>query len=89
MLAIHAEIQAVASGEADARDNVLKNAPHTAEDVTADTWTHPYSRQQAAYPVFALRAGNYWPPVSRVDNPYGDRNLVCACPPIETYQTAE
>jgi glycine dehydrogenase len=89
MLAIHAEIQAVMTGEADAKNNVLKNAPHTAEDVTADEWTRPYSRQQAAYPVPALRGAKYWPPVSRVDNPFGDRNLVCACPPIEAYETAE
>jgi glycine dehydrogenase len=85
MIAIHAEIEAVASGAADPKDNVLKNAPHTAEDVTADEWTHPYTRQQAAYPVASLRGHKYWPPVSRVDNPFGDRNLVCACPPIEAY----
>jgi glycine dehydrogenase len=85
MIAIRAEIDAVASGAADPRDNVLKQAPHTAEDVSADTWTHPYSRAQAAYPLAYLRLRKFWPAVSRIDNPYGDRNLVCACPPIEAY----
>ena len=88
MTAIRAEIQAVADGQADARDNVLKNAPHTAEDVAADAWTHPYSREQAAFPVRDLRARKFWPVVSRIDNPYGDRNLFCACPPVEAYETA-
>ena len=88
MIAIRAEIQAVVDGTADAKDNVLKNAPHTAEDVSADDWTHPYSREQAAYPVPGLRARKFWPPVSRIDNPYGDRNLMCACPPIEAYATS-
>jgi glycine dehydrogenase len=86
MLAIRQEIQAVADGRADRQDNVLKNAPHTAEDTTADEWTHPYSRQQAVYPVAGLRHRKFWPPVSRIDNPYGDRNLVCACPPVEEYE---
>ncbi len=85
MIAIRAEIDAVARGEVDRHDNVLKHAPHTAEDVSADDWSHAYSRQQAAYPVPSLRQRKYWPPVSRVDNPYGDRNLVCACPPIEDW----
>ena len=85
MIAIRAEIQAVADGQADRLDNVLKNAPHTAEDATATEWTRPYSREQAVYPVAALRHHKFWPPVSRIDNPYGDRNLVCACPPLEEY----
>jgi len=85
MTAIRAEIQAVIDGRADRKDNVLKNAPHTAQDVSADVWTHPYSREQAAYPVIALRHRKFWPPVSRIDNPYGDRNLMCACPPMEAY----
>ena len=85
MIAIRREIDAVAEGRADARDNVLKNAPHTAEDVTANEWTHPYGREEAAYPVPALRARKFWPAVSRIDNPYGDRNLMCACPPVEAY----
>jgi len=85
LIAIRAEIQAVIDGTADARDNVLKNAPHTAEDVAADDWPHPYSRQQAAYPLPYLRASKVWPAVARIDNPYGDRNLMCACPPIEAF----
>jgi len=85
MIAIRAEIDAVAEGAADRHDNVLKQAPHTAEDVSADVWTHPYTRQQAAYPLPGLRQRKFWPAVSRIDNPYGDRNLVCACPPVEAY----
>ncbi len=85
MIAIRREIQAVADGRSDARDNVLKNAPHTAADVSADDWSHPYSRAEAAYPVAALRERKYWPTVSRIDNPYGDRNLMCSCPPIAAY----
>ncbi len=85
LIAIRGEIQAVLDGRADPTDNVLKNAPHTAEDVTSDAWQHPYSREQAAYPLPWLRAGKVWPAVSRIDNPYGDRNLLCACPPIEAF----
>src|SRR5258708_1944809 len=85
LIAIRKEIQAVLDGKADAKDNVLKNAPHTAGAVTADAWPHPYSREQAAYPLPWVRANKVWPPVSRIDNPYGDRNLMCACPPIEAY----
>jgi glycine dehydrogenase len=89
LIAIRAEIQAVVDGKVDARDNVLKNAPHTAEEVTADVWAHPYSREQAAYPLPYVRAGKFWPAVARIDNPYGDRNLICACPPIEAYETVQ
>jgi glycine dehydrogenase len=89
MIAIRHEIEAVADGRADAKDNVLKNAPHTAQDVSASDWPHPYSRESAAYPVAGLRAFKFWPTVSRIDNPYGDRNLVCACPPIEAYASIE
>jgi glycine dehydrogenase len=85
MIAIRQEIQSVIDGVADPKDNVLKNAPHAAEDVSVDAWTHPYTREQAAFPLPALRHRKYWPPVSRIDNPYGDRHLVCACPPIDTY----
>ncbi len=85
MLAIHGELEAVATGLADPADNVLKHAPHPAEDVTATDWPHVYSREQAAYPVAGLRAHKFWPSVSRIDNPYGDRHLVCACPPVEAY----
>jgi glycine dehydrogenase len=85
MASIRAEIDAVAEGRVDRLDNVLKQAPHPAEDVTATDWPHPYSREDAAYPVAGLRIHKFWPVVSRVDNPYGDRHLFCACPPIEAY----
>jgi glycine dehydrogenase len=85
LIAIRGEIQDVLDGKADARDNVLKNAPHTAEEVTSDAWAHPYTRQQAAYPLPYLRDMKFWPAVARIDNPYGDRNLICACPPIEAF----
>ncbi len=88
MIAIRQEIRAIETGEADAQDNVLANAPHTAEDVTADAWSHPYSREAAAYPAPALRAGKYWSPVSRIDQVYGDRHVVCSCPPMEAYKAA-
>jgi glycine dehydrogenase len=88
MIAIRGEIEAVVRGEADPTDNVLKNAPHTAAAIAADEWTHPYSRSQAAYPLPFVRAAKYWPPVSRVDNPYGDRNLFCVCPPVDDYAKA-
>jgi glycine dehydrogenase len=85
LIAIRAEIQAVIDGEADPKDNVLKNAPHTAAAVSADVWTHPYSREQAAFPLPFVRAHKHWPSVGRVDNPYGDRNLMCSCPPVEAF----
>ena len=69
-------------GKADPADNVLKNAPHTAAAVAADDWRHPYSREQAAYPLPFVRERKFWPTVGRIDNPYGDRNLFCTCPPI-------
>ena len=85
MIAIHGEVAHVESGEWTAEDNPLHNAPHSAEQVTADEWSHLYSRETAAFPVASLRADKYWPPVGRVDGPGGDRNLVCACPPLEAY----
>ena len=85
MIAIRAEIQAVIDGKADPLDNVLKNAPHTAAAVSADVWRHAYSREQAAYPLPFVRARKFWPAVGRIDNPYGDRNLICTCPPISAY----
>jgi glycine dehydrogenase len=85
LIAIRQEIEDVVTGKADPKDNVLKNAPHTAAAVAADRWTHPYSREQAAFPRPWVRANKYWPPVGRIDNPYGDRNLVCVCPPVEEY----
>ena len=81
MIAISGEIRAIASGEADAEDNVLRNAPHTAREVGGDEWSHPYPRSQAAWPAQGPRDHKYWPTVGRVDDAYGDRNLVCACPP--------
>ena len=87
LLAIRQEIDDVVSGRADAKDNVLKNAPHTAAQVTADTWSHPYSRGQAAYPLPWVKANKFWPSVGRIDNPYGDRNLMCICPPMEAYES--
>jgi glycine dehydrogenase len=85
LIAIRAEIEEVITGKADAKDNVLKNAPHTASVVAGDEWTHPYSREKAAFPLPWVRAHKFWPPVGRIDNPHGDRNLMCVCPPIETY----
>jgi len=81
MVRIRAEIRAVETGAANREDNPLRNAPHTAAMVSADSWEHAYSRELAAFPTPALRRRKYWPPVARVDNVYGDRNLVCACPP--------
>jgi glycine dehydrogenase len=83
MIAIHGEIKAIEAGELDRENNPLKNAPHPAEDVISDKWDRPYGRERAAYPVSALRQAKYWPPVSRIDNVFGDRNLVCSCPPME------
>lgn len=85
MIAIHAEARLVASGEWPRDDNPLRNAPHTARDLAVDDWSHPYTREVAAYPSTHLLRDKYWPPVSRVDGVGGDRNLVCACPPIEAY----
>jgi glycine dehydrogenase len=89
LIAIRQEIQAVIDGRSDPRDNVLKNAPHTAEEIASDEWSHPYSRQEAAYPLPYVRAEKFWPPVARIDNPYGDRNLICTCPPMESYSERE
>jgi glycine dehydrogenase len=85
MIAIKGEIDRVAAGEWAVADSPLRNAPHTAAAVTADAWTHPYPRELAAFPVPSLRAAKYWPPVRRIDGAQGDRNLVCACPPVESY----
>jgi glycine dehydrogenase len=89
MISIRNEIQEVVDGVADKNDNVLKNAPHTARAVTSDAWSHPYSREKAAWPLDWVRESKYWVPVSRVDSAYGDRNLICSCPPMEEYETAE
>ncbi len=87
MLAIRSEIEDIAKGRADRTDNVLRNAPHTADDVAVpdSAWSHPYSRERAAFPLPFVRDNKYWPPVSRIDNTHGDRNLICSCPPIDAY----
>ncbi|MGH3691792.1 MAG: aminomethyl-transferring glycine dehydrogenase [Microbacterium sp.] len=85
MVMIKAEAEAVAAGRWPADDNPLVHAPHTAVSLIAGEWNHAYSREDAAYPVHALVAGKYWPPVRRIDQAYGDRNLVCACPPVEAF----
>jgi len=85
LIRIKEEITAIRQGKADPKNNVLKNAPHTAQELAASDWNHPYSREAAAYPAPWLREQKFWPPVSRIDNAYGDRNLVCSCPPISDY----
>jgi len=89
LLTIRREIREIEEGRADKDDNVLKNAPHTIEMLTADDWSHPYPREKAAYPAPWLRKFKFWPPVARIDNPYGDRHLVCSCPPVEAYSSGE
>jgi glycine dehydrogenase len=84
MISIHGELEKIRSGQWDRADNPLKNAPHTALELAGD-WKHGYSREDAAYPKPWLRAAKYWPPVKRIDNVAGDRNLVCTCPPLEAY----
>jgi len=86
MISIYNEIQDIISGKSDKENNPLKNAPHTAEHVTGDDWNHPYSRSQAAYPVEYIKENKFWPPVGRIDNSYGDRNLFCTCPSSEDYE---
>ena len=86
LISIHQEIQAIENGKSDKTDNPLKNAPHTLKIITADEWNHEYSRTQAAFPLEYLNTNKFWPSVSRVNNTFGDRNLVCTCEPIESYQ---
>ena len=86
LIAIRGEIRAIVDGAADPVDNVLKNAPHTAAEATADVWSHPYTREQAVYPRPFVRANKFWPAVGRIDDVHGDRNLICACPPVEAYR---
>jgi glycine dehydrogenase len=85
MIAIHGEIAAVQAGQVDRDDNPLKNAPHTAAMVMAENWAHDYTREQAAFPVASLKRQKYWTPVGRVDNAYGDRNIMCSCVPLSAY----
>ncbi|RZJ25262.1 MAG: glycine dehydrogenase (aminomethyl-transferring), partial [Flavobacterium sp.] len=85
LISIRAEIREVEEGKADKANNVLKNAPHTVNVFIADDWNRPYSREKAAFPLPYVKARKFWPSVSRIDNAYGDRNLVCACLPVEEY----
>jgi glycine dehydrogenase len=85
MIAIREEIQRVEKGEWTIDDSPLRHAPHPAADVATDVWERPYSRDDAVYPLVALKDAKYWPPVSRIDNAYGDRNLFCECPPVSAY----
>ncbi|HEY9873958.1 MAG TPA: hypothetical protein V6D12_11005, partial [Candidatus Obscuribacterales bacterium] len=85
MIAIREEIREIESGQVDRKNNVLKNAPHTPADLVASEWDRPYSREKAVYPVDSLREHKFWPAVGRIDQAYGDRNLVCSCLPMEAY----
>jgi glycine dehydrogenase len=87
MLAIREEVRAIERGEMDVADSPLRHAPHTMEDLVRD-WDRPYSREQGCFPPGAFRVDKYWPPVNRVDNVAGDRNLICTCPPVEEYLEA-
>ncbi len=86
MSSIYDEIEEVRTGKVDKVDNVLHNAPHTAESVVSDDWMHPYSRNKAAYPLKWVIENKFWPAIGRVDNGYGDRNLVCSCDPVDAYR---
>ena len=88
LIGIREEIADIAGGVLDRADNPLKNAPHTLDQVTADNWTHGYSRERAAFPLFYIRENKFWPSVARVESAYGDRNLVCSCPPTDAYAEA-
>jgi glycine dehydrogenase len=85
MISIRREIEEIATGDSDVADNVLKNAPHTADSAISGDWNHPYSREKAVFPLKWVRDAKFWPSVGRVDNAYGDRNLVCSCLPLEAY----
>lgn len=86
MISIRAEIREIEEGKADKEDNVLKNSPHTATELISDNWSHPYSREKACFPLHWIRDNKFWTSVGRVNNAYGDRNLVCTCPPLEEYE---
>src|SRR5687767_10809764 len=86
LIAIRGEVQEILDGRLPRDNNPLKNAPHTAQEVTASVWNHPYSREQAAFPAPWVREYKFWPAVARIDDAYGDRNLVCTCPPLDSYQ---
>jgi glycine dehydrogenase len=87
MIEVHAEILEVESGQVDAKNNLLKNAPHTADQIAAEAWDHSYTRERAAFPVDGLKDFKFWPASGRVDNVFGDRNLVCSCVGMEAYGT--
>ena len=89
MIAIKDEIIAVTTGASNSENNVLKNAPHIARKIAADTWDYPYSRMAAVYPADWLKDFKYWPPVGRIENASGDRNLVCTCPDIIDYENID
>ncbi|HEU0275887.1 MAG TPA: aminomethyl-transferring glycine dehydrogenase [Candidatus Udaeobacter sp.] len=86
MISIHAEMEAIATGKMDRKNNILKNAPHTARQIASEKWDRSYTREQAAFPAAWTREHKFWPAVARIDNVYGDRNLFCSCPPIEQFQ---
>src|ERR1700730_15734101 len=85
MIAIREEIRAVERGEWPLADRPLRHAPHVAADLVTDDWDRPYRRERGAYPTAELRVDKYWPPVGRIDNAYGDRNVMCSCPPLDAY----
>jgi glycine dehydrogenase len=85
LIAIREEIRELEEGKADRENNVLRNAPHTASHAAGDSWEHPYSRSKAVYPAAWVRERKFWPPVARIDNAWGDRNLICTCDPVEAY----
>jgi glycine dehydrogenase len=85
MIAIRSEIREIEQGKLPRDNNPLKNAPHPADAIVASQWLHPYSRERAAFPSAATRRSKFWPAVGRIDSAYGDRNLMCSCPPVEDY----
>ena len=85
LIAIHGEIKDIESGKADKTNNPLKNAPHTQAVVCADEWTRPYTRKEAAFPLYYVTLNKFWPSVARVNNTHGDRNLICTCEPVSSY----
>ena len=86
LIMIKQEIDKIKSGKFDKIDNPIKNAPHTDSELASDNWTHKYSREEAAYPAKFLRASKFWPPVARVDNVYGDKNIFCTCPSMDEFK---
>jgi glycine dehydrogenase len=89
MISIRKEIQDIIDGKADKVNNIVKHAPHTAKIITANVWDRPYTRESAAYPLPYIKNNKFWPSVGKIDNAYGDRNLVCSCIPIEAYANEE